>query len=433
MSNLKHAIAFGALLAATALIGCKDQVSSIGSAYFPDTVQFQTSVRTDTGFMHFHPVSQPVVTASGQVFNITEASPLMMVGASNDAHEQLESWGLFRFSPISNDPANADTLNHVVGVRLLLKDIPYKYGTDTTNNHIDFQVFFENKGTNSKISDSTTQLSKSDLSAMPVGSFVGDFIDSTDKVLAIPLDSATIIPQLSATSLAFVIAPGPTMTNVRGFGTSEYGVTDVNAVPLIEYTLRYGDTTLITYRSPVLDLHVVKDASVIPAHEFTLRGGLGLRDSIYFNLLRTGDSALLDQFSTINNAELVLHADLNYTRHSNISTDTLGPDIVQITNVLTAGTSVDSTVFWGNGSFNPTDMTVRFQLRGLFEYWLRNQSPTQNFGMELRSGYSGRTFTAGTGTIAVEDNTLNRWTFYGQDYPDSTKRPQLILSYSKLH
>ena len=406
------------LLVIASIVGCKDETSTIGSAYFPDTVQFQTSIRSDTGFIKLTSIARPVVTVSGQPFNITWASPMMIVGRVADANEQLESWGLLQFSPVNSD----DTLAHTVGVRLLLKDVPYKYG-DTTNSHIDFQVYFENKGSNSKISDSTTQLSKSDLSANPVGTFAGDFLDVKDSILAIPLDSATIMPQLSAASLRFIVTPGPTMTNARGFGTTE-NTADVNSIPELEYTVKYGDTTTIIYRTPVLDFHLVHDMSVTPPHEFTLRGSLGVRDSIYLNLTRLSDS--LNTFTTVNNAVLVLHVDPNNTRRSNNVADTAGPNIVQNTAIS------DSTVFEGNGYRDPSDPTIyRFQVRALLEYWLRN--PTLNFGFELWSGYSFRTFITNTNAVAVEDNTLNRWTFYGQDYPDSTKRPQIVLSYSKLH
>ena len=414
-SILRYAVVILLLLILVDLTGCQDKISSIGSAYFPDTVQFQTSVRNDTGFMRHTTVSQPVVVAGGRTFNLTWASPLIAIGRVADAQEQLESWGLLRFSSIT-----PDTLGHTIGLRLLLRGIPFKYG-DTTNSHIDFQVYYENKGSLSKITDSTTLLSKSDLSANAVGTFVGDFLDSTDNLLAIPLDSS-IIPQLSATSIAFVVTPGPTMVNVRGFGTSDNA--DLTSFPELEYTVKYGDSTTIIYRTPVLDFHLVHDGSTTPPHEFTLRGSLGVRDSIYLNLNRPADTAQLTQFSTINNAVLILHLDLNNSRRSNLTADTAGPDIVQLTNLG------DSTVFWGNGYHDAADPSLyRFQVRSLIEDWLRN--PTQNLGFELRAGYSGRTFI--TTSVAVEDNTLNRWTFYGPDYPDPTKRPQLILSYSKLH
>jgi hypothetical protein len=64
----------------------------------------------------------------------------------------------------------------------------------------------------------------------------------------------------------------------------------------------------------------------------------------------------------------------------------------------------------------------------LVELWLRDSS--SNHGLELRSGWINRLFI--TSNAGVEDNTLNRWSFYGTDATDPTKRPRLFISHSTL-
>jgi hypothetical protein len=66
------------------------------------------------------------------------------------------------------------------------------------------------------------------------------------------------------------------------------------------------------------------------------------------------------------------------------------------------------------------------------EQWLR--TPAQNLGFELRSGFVTHNYglPATFENIGAEDNTLNRWTFYGPDCADTSKRPYFILSYSRL-
>jgi len=164
-------------------------------------------------------------------------------------------------------------------------------------------------------------------------------------------------------------------------------------------------------------------------NEFTLRGGTGAREHITFNLMRPGDTAKLTQFTTVNNADLILFEDQANSRQSDLTIDTAGPAIVQITGV---GDTATSLVGFGWRDTVNGNVRVHFQIRGLIENWLR--SPVNNFGLDLRSGYVTRLIPGPGGVnIGVEDNTLNRWTFYGPNYPDATKHPQLILTYSNLH
>jgi hypothetical protein len=394
------------LLCACALASCADKISSLGAPYYQDTIQFKT-VTLDSGLMGFAHVQDTFVTALGQTKNLTLESPVMIVGRVVSGTENVESWGVLKF------PIIADTLrSKAIAVRLLLKDVVFRYG-DLTNSKVDFQVYEEGAG---KVSDSLRSLALTDLSPKPIGTFTGDFGDTANNTLAIPLDSS-ILSQLGATSFAFVVTPGATMTTARGFGTMENG--DANAKPQLEYTIRVtpDSTTTVTVQSN-LDLHIVKDASTTPPNEFTVRGSSGQRERITFNLARPTDSLQLSRYSTINSAFLVLHLD---NANSGFNADSGGPVAVRVTptgDTLHAFPIRDST----------DRSIVRYQVRSAIEYWLHD--PAQNFGLELRAGFAYRSFQ--TQFIGVEDYVLDRWTFYGQDSPDPSKRPQLILTYSRL-
>lgn len=401
---------------ALTLSSCEDKVSTLGAPFYSDTVQFKTTVRNDLGFMKMRSVSSPKISVGGVAHNITIYSPIMFIGRVATQYENMESWGVLQF------PLLADTtFAKVVSARLLIRDQNYKYGdTTVTPNRIDFQLF-EYSPVSGTLLDSTTVLSKSQLIAVPAGVFQGDFADVSDSVLALPID-ASMLSDLKAASLALVIAPGNTMTTVRTFGTMQN--TDTNARPSLEYTLR--DSSKVVVRATV-DFHVVSDMSpAVPSDEFSLRGSLADRVFDTLALTRPSDSAQLTRFSTINNAELVLKFDPLRSRHSTLAFDTTGPAIVR----LTASNDTGSVLpYPSNGYFVASDTTYHFQVRSLVEYWLRN--PGTNFGFELRSGYINRAFSA-TDILGVEDNTINRWTFYGQNATDVTKRPKLILSYSRL-
>ena len=416
------------------MAGCIDRVTSLGSTYYADTVGFHTITLSDTAFMQMTEIQHPTISYEGLSYNLTNFSPLMIIGKvlpenPSGSNEQLESWGLIKFNPIP-----ADSVTMVTGIRLLLKDLNYSYG-NVSNSNEDFQVWIE---TNGKVSDSTNYLTQplklSDL-ADTVGSVDTVFYDTADHVLPISFNSpsslALVKSWLSASSLAFVITPTQNnpaliMNNARGFGTTDNSVDDANSVPQLELTLNNGS---IIDETPSMDEHLVMDnsPSLATLGEFTLRGGAGTREHISMNF-SLPETAGLTQFTTINNAVLVLHLDQNNSRESDLGFDTVGPAIVQITAVGDTGAALI-----GFGYRDSSDVSaIRFQIRGLIEDWLR--SPVNNFGLELRSGFVTR--NVGGVNIGVEDNTLNRWTFYGQNYTGPNAailRPQLILTYSNLH
>jgi hypothetical protein len=409
--------------ASLALSGCVDKISNLGAPYYSDTIATQTSIRNDAAFIQFADTLRPFVTANQINYALTDSTTLMIIGKVQNPYggtDNFESWGLLQFPPLS-----PDSLSMITGIRLILKDGNMSYG-DTTSG-LKSQVSFLVYSLYSSFDyDSVTTLPWSAISStVPIGSIDTSFPDSTDRALEIPISSSAI-PNLTSPFINYVIAPMQKMTNARGFGTiHSYG--DVNSVPQIEYYLNNGDSV---FRAPSVDLFYVHEMSTPPAGEFTLRGGSGKREHITLNLANPKDTtdAQLNAFTMINNATLVLHLDPANSSHSNIQGDTIGPDIVLVG-------SVDSANHYdGNGtidSVSPTNITYRFQTRGMVQEWLRDSVP--NLGFELRSGYSSRSFDApAPETIGVEDNTVNRWTFYGPNCADVTKRPYFILSYSKL-
>ena len=412
---LRYAFLFlAAAFTAASVAGCKDNISTLGAQYYTDTVGIHTSVRNDTGFFHFTDTVHPAVTFNGVTVALTDSTPAMIIGRVALGNDALESWGLIQFPSLTDSVAKM-----VSGIQLILKNEKFEYG-DTTNTNVSFRVWTTYK----TVADSTTQISQSDLSAAAVGSIDTVFPNDSDNALPIALDTSAVKPVLTESFNAFVITPGTTMTNARRFGTIHNWV-DSNSIPKLELILNNGDTIL---EEPTLDFHLVHDMSITPPGEFSIRGSTGQREHITFNLMRPSDSAHLDQFTSVNDALLVLHVDPANSRRSNIPADTFPPFAIKV------GTTDATDSVYAIGTKDPHDSTIyNFQIRGLVEQWLRY--PSQNLGLELRVDFAQRNFgpSASSQLIGVEDNTINRWTFYGPNYSDTTKRPSLILSYSKLH
>jgi hypothetical protein len=409
------------LTAGLAFAGCVDRISTLGLQYYTDTIATETSIRSDAAFMQFADTVRPFVTANGIDFALTDSTTLMMIGKVNNPYgnnDYMESWGLLQFPSLIQD-----SVNMIVGVRLILKDGNCSYGDTTSGNgsRVSFNVYGLTDGR-----DFDTVSSLASITPPPIGTIDTIFPDSTDRALEIPI-SLSVKNNLTSPFFNYIITPMSKMTNVRGFGTI-HSYSDINSVPLIEYYLNNGDSV---FDEPIqTDLHYVHEMSTPPPGEFTLRGSAGERERIMLTLANPKDTtdAQLSPLTTINNAVLVLHLDPTNSSHSNVSGDTIGPDIVQL-GLVDSGGHYD-----GNGtidSSSPNNTTYRFQIRDIVQEWLRDSIP--NLGFEIRAGYSSRSFYAPAPySIGVEDNTVNRWTFYGPNCSDMTKRPYFILSYSKL-
>jgi hypothetical protein len=417
------------LVAGSFLASCKEQITDLGSAYFPDKIVLDSATVTDTTILSLSNFVFSTVKSLGTTFQVNTAGTSMFIGAVNDgpSGEVVQSWGLFRFTPITGD-----SLNHLDSVRLLLRLIPYNYGPDTNNTLVSLSVYAEMKG---KVSDSTTSLTINDLGPL-VGTFSQNLTIDSSPVVAIKLDTAFFAHQ-DLTVAAFVVIPTPSantttpMNTIRGFATT--ATTTAGFAPLLEYDIHSPDSA-VSYHTTTVDFHLVLDLSSPPLGppqgEFSLRGSLSRRELVNINLTKLkGTRDSLGQFSTVNSAQLVLHLDPQRTRHSASVTDTTGPAVMQ----LTASVASDSTpIFVVYGTHDVNDPTIyRFQVRGLLETWLRDS--TKNFGFMLGAGDVARTFgTISTHSDAVDDYTINRWTFYNATAADPKKRPSLSLTFSIL-
>jgi hypothetical protein len=408
------------LVAGSFLSSCKEQITDLGSAYFPDKIVVDSSTVTDTTILSLSNFVFSSVNSLGTTYQVNTAGTSMFIGAVNDpsSNEVVQSWGLFRFTPITGD-----SLNHLDSVRLLLRLVPFNYGPDTNNNLVSLSVYAEMHG---RVSDSTTSISMSDLGPL-VGTFSQNLTIDSSPVVAIKLDP-TFFANQDLTVAAFVVIPTPgTMNTIRGFATT--ASTTAGFAPLLEYDIHSPDST-VSYHPTTVDYHLVLDQSTAPAGEFSLRGSLSRRELVNINIPKlnaTADS--VKQFSTVNSAQLVLHLDPQRTRHSASVTDTTGPAIMQLTATLAS----DSTpVFVVYGTHDVNDPTIyRFQVRTVFEAWLRDS--TKNFGFMLGAGDVARTFgVISPHSDAVDDYSVNRWTFYSASATDPKKRPSLSLTFSIL-
>lgn len=396
------------------LSSCEEKLSSIGYDFLRDTVVVKTTTLGDSGVLTTSQLSKKDVNALGVTFTINYASPHLFIGKVPS--ENLESWIVLKA------PLVPDTVGSLLSAYL---ELPMRntflYG-ETSTDSISFSVYLETSG---KVTDSTRTLTKSDLSAIPVGYGYASVARDSLGTIKVILNTASVEPFIHTASLAFVLVPTDAMKNIRSFAATDAG--DVLQYSKIHYsTLKNGDTTE-TNHTPKFDYHLVTDDAPILPGTFRLRGAAANRHRITLNVKAIREQLELNPYATFNNALLQLQLEPTATSSSVVPTDTLAAILAEIA----APQTTDSAVILRSYGFRDdiTSNAYNFQIREVIEKALRGG--LDSVVLELRTGYAQRLFTGVS--VAVEDYHLNRWTFYDVSATDPTKRPKLLLTYSYLN
>lgn len=396
------------------LSSCEEKLSGIGYNFLRDTVAVKTTILSDAGIFTSSTVAKKDVNAQGVAFTLNYASPHLFIGKVTG--EDLESWIILKA------PLVLDTVGTLLSAYL---ELPMRnaflYG-ETTTDSISFSVYLETAG---KVTNSTSTLTKADLSANPVGYGYASVKKDSLGTLKVALDPALIEPLTHTASLAFVLVPNPSMKNIRSFASADAG--DVVQYSKIHYsTVKNGDTTETNHK-PEFDYHLVTDDAAVLPGTFRLRGAAAIRHRFTLDIRAIREQLALDPFATFNNALLQLQLEPSGTSSSIVPTDTIAAILAEIA----APQTNDSAVILRSYGFRDeiTSNAYNFQIREVIEKALRNG--LDSVILELRTGYALRLFTGVQ--VAVEDYHVNRWTFYDVSATDPTKRPKLLLTYSYLN
>jgi len=396
------------------LSSCEEKLSGIGYDLLRDTVIVKTTTLGDSGVLTSSSLSKKDVNALGVTFTFNYASPHLFIGKVPG--ENLESWIVLKA------PLLPDTIGIVSSVKL---ELPMRnkflYG-ETTTDSISFSVFLETAG---KVTDSTRSLSKSDLSANPVGYGYARVASDSLGTISVAIDSAAVAPFIHTASLAFVLVPNDAMKNIRSLVATDVG--DALSYPQIHYTTIKNSDTTQKYYAPKFDYHLVTDDAPELPGTFRLRGAAAIRHRFTLNIKSIREQLALDPFATFNNGLLQLQLEPNGTSSSSVPTDTIAAILAEIATPETT----DSAVILRSYGFRDdiTSNAYNFQIREVIEKALRGG--VDSVVLELRTGYAQRVYTGVS--VAVEDYHLNRWTFYDVSATDPTKRPKLLLTYSYLN
>ncbi len=161
--------------------------------------------------------------------------------------------------------------------------------------------------------------------------------------------------------------------------------------------------TLAFYSSA--DVHVLdRPIPTNTTHRMLLQAGTGVRSGLFF------DFSSFPKSTIINKATLKIYYDINEAEFGTNRSDTLQLNAFIDSSAHTLNGSLGTLYLFADSSKFSGEITAFVQK------WV--DSTSVNEGMQLK--------------LTDEEVTANQLLLYGADYPDSTKRPQLEILYTKM-
>ncbi len=377
-------------LSATILIGCSENVSSVGNNFFN-----QRFAVTDTSFF----------ATSDSTFHsniVNGAGYYNLVGAANS----VEAKTLLNFTGLYE--GDGDTLGTVqLDTCELQLHVGYLWNMSSTAQQFEVHEILAPWTTDTPV-DSSDYISIDPTTCGTINQVITD--TSTIVVL---LDTNVVRKWITASTdttlprfYGFAIMPQPGATNTGIWGFPSFNVLTSSAELVVRYTKNgVEDSMTFTYGS---DTFLAKNSSSILPSLIDIQGGVGRRSKISFDL------------SSLVNKPFINNAFLELTLNPLSSHGTSTPDSVLVRLVSNAQypDTVNGSYFY-YGTRKDTTQTSNpvysIPLSPIVQSWVT--STEANYGLLLEA--------------ANENGCVDRYVFYSSQDPDSTKRPVLHVTYTK--
>jgi hypothetical protein len=384
--SVKFLVVF-AIICLPFLNGCQNNLSDEGISYI-------ASDTLGTLLLDSQKDSIPINSNNFIKYINTYSSAYMMVGK----YLNYESKSLLKFTNVN---AGYDTMN-VVSAKLFLR-----YS----------KVFFMDSGGVTSFNiyrllksyDYTTvtydNFLSSDIGTSVLGTYTGTPMDTS--LIAITLDNQAVKDWLKyATDTNYavknnglVFLSNPNSTTIKSFYSSNSTLYPYVVAVLQQPTTGIIDTLTLDYHSSSVSLNYTPQINTIPGR-IIIQNGIGIKDLINFSISKLPNKVIINQ------ATLELKIDRANTFYSQ------GADTR-----LVAYSMTDTSTETYDGAFTsyPTDSnTYTIYITQAVQKW--NYGSSVNLGLLLKNLY--------------EYSNLDRYVFYGTDYPDVSKRPKFKIRYS---
>lgn len=393
MNNLYKNIGFFIIIAAFFLFlsGCENNLSDEGLSYISgDTLgTLLLDSQKDTMNLTSHNFIKYINTFS---------SANIMVGKSGD----YESKALLRVLSL---PSNYDTVN-VLSAKLNFRYKKTFY--EDSLGAISFNIYKLNKYYD--FSTLTYDEFYNEIGTDVLGTYTGT--PTTDTVeISIPFDNETVKNWFKYAhdtnyvdkNYGIILVPNSSSNTIKSFysyqNVSSYYYYIPNLTVVISYSTGVLDTLAFNYTEAV-SLNHVPQINSLPGR-IVIQNGIAIKDIFKF------DFAKIPAKSIINQAVLELQLDsINSFKSSGVDTRMIAymlTDTAELTN--------DGVTYY---SVEKETGTYSIYLTVAVQKWI-NGAYT-NFGVLLQNIY--------------DYSNLDRYVFYGPDYPDVTKRPKVRIRYT---
>ncbi|MFA5403525.1 MAG: DNRLRE domain-containing protein [Ignavibacteria bacterium] len=372
----------------TLFYGCENNVSNDGLNYISgDTLG---TLLLDSQIDTIDIVSNNFI----KYINTANSSD-MLVGKYSD----YESKSLLRFTDL---PTNYDTAT-VLSAKLNLRYNKSFYQDSvgiTSFNLYKINEYYD-------FSTLTYDVFHNEIGTNILGTYTGTPIDTSQ--ISITLDNQTLSDWLKYAhdtnyvnkNYGLIFLPNANSNTIKAFYSSVYGTTDY--IPSITAVMTYpygGQDTLTFNSSEFVTLNYVPQVNSIPGR-IILQNGIAIKDVLKFDISKLPgkviiNQALLEMKIDWANTFYTKNADTRITLNVLTDTSTLTNDGVTYIAIQT-----DSNTF-------------SLYFREAVQNW--NYGVYPNLGILLKNIY--------------EYNNLDRYVFYGPDYPDISKRPRIKIRYS---
>ena len=370
--------------------GCKNELTDEGMSYISSDTLGTLILDSQTDSLH--------ITSSNFVKYInTSASQNMMVGK----YGNYESKTLLKFNSL---PTWYDT-SHVVSATL-----NFRYNKTYYTDSLGYTSFNVYKILNTY--DLTTitydKFNSSDIGTTVLGTYSGTPTDTIQ--INIPLDNTTVENWLkyahdttySVPNYGIALVPNNSCTTIKGFCSSNNTIsTYVPSVTIALLEPSGGHDTITLYYSDFTSLSYVPQIPSYPG-KIVVQNGVSIKDIMHFDISKLPGKVIINQ------ATLEMKVDWANS-FSNPGVDKRYIGYMLTTDTLTN----DGIIYYSSPKDGDTTNYVVY-LTMAFQNW--NYGKYGNFGVLLQNIY--------------DYSNLDRYVFYGPDYPDPSMRPRLKIRYS---
>lgn len=390
IKNIRKIVLLLAVFGLPFLNGCQNNLTDEGMQYISSDTLGTLLLDSQLDSLH--------ITSSSFIKYInTTSSKYMFVGKSGN----YESKALLKFI---NIPSNYDT-STVLSAKLMLR-----YGKAFYQDSMGYTSFniYRLNGAYDMTTVTYDKFNSSDIGTDVLGTYSGTLTDSNR--FSVTLDNQTVKnwfkysydTNYAVKNYGLVIVANNSSTTIKGFYSAN--LTDSLLIPVVSVVFLNPsgriDTVNLKY-SDFVSLNYVPQVNTIPGR-IIIQNGVAIKDIMHCDISKLPGKVIINQ------ATLELKVDWANTFVSS------GIDKRFIAYMLTTDTLTnDGNIYYSSIKDGDTSTYVAY-LTLAFQKW--NYSQIGNFGVQLQNIY--------------EYSNLDRYVFYGPDYPDVSKRPRIKIRYS---